>query len=271
MTSTLTKLNDFPLDVAVSLRFSQKSEVTKRPVERGTNLTDSIRPDEPTLEIEGLVSDTPIGLIADHPTRLIGTSPAKNAFDIVLGLQGQVIAVDCSLGRFEQMAISNVAITRDFKTRKALKFTVSLDRIRIEDNNRTTVPSAVPTGLPNFGLSLDKVFKGDKMLWRKGQPPGSSPSTDPPGVIVGTEVVQVRRGKGVFHLTGEPLSPEEGDAFIKDLQRDSAITVNRGFARAREANEKAGKRIDRMQSVLDKKNQQAHAGKKVDPAVLGKR
>jgi len=265
-----TLLNGYPIDAVASLKYSQKSEITKKPVERGTNLTDDIRTDEPGLEIDGVISDTPMGEVASHPSRAGDDRPTQTAFQFLIGLQGKEIVVDCSLGRFTQMGIANISITRDAKTRKALKFTCSLERVRIEDNNRTTVPSAVPTGLPNFGLSLDKVFNGDKMLWRKGEPPGSSPSTDPPGVITGTEVVQSKK-KGIFHLDGTILSTEENQAFIKDLQRDAAITVQRGFGRAKIANEKAGKRIGRMQEILDKKNQQAHAGKHVDPGVLGKR
>lgn len=264
-------IDGYPLDVVVSLKYSQKSDVTQKAVERGFNLTDSIRPNEPDLEIEGLVSDTPIGAVAQHPTRTGDPHPSQSAFDTLVAMQGRPVAVECSLGRFDQMAINNFSVTRDVKTRKALKFTCSLTRIRIEDNNRTTVPAAVPTGLPNFGLSLDKVFDGNKALWRKGSPPGSSPATDPPGVIVGTEVVEIRKRKGIFHLNGEQLSPEESDAFIKDLQRDSALTKHRAFARAKIANEKAQKRIDRMQEILDKKNQQAHPGRRVDPAILGKK
>lgn len=232
-------IDGYPIDIALSIDYSRKSDISSYPVERGTNFTDTVRVNEPELSFEGLVSDTPVGSIAEHPTRAGVASVGASAFQRLDSIQvaGLPVTVECSLGIFTQMEISSLKINRDSKTRKGLKFTVTFSKIRIVDNAKTTITVAT-TGDNDFGLSLTLLRKGDKILWRKGKPPGSSN-------IVGKEVLKIvttDTGRSqIQHLDGRPLGTEghgeviggplthkdaelaEQEAFFLDLERDAKL------------------------------------------------
>lgn len=269
------RIDGYPIDLALSVKFARKSDVTEYPVERGVNATDHIRSNAPDLDFDGLVSDTPIGAIARDPTRAGVASVSQDAFRRLQAIQdaSQPVVVQCSLGTFDSMALTNFQVTRDVKTRKGLKVTLSFKKFRVEDNNRTTVRTSVPGagGLPDFGLSIDKIIAGKHILWRKGKPPGSSPATDPPGVIVGQEVV-ISQNHKVTHQNGKPLTTDELTAFAADLNRDTAIFQNRALFRLQKENQKGIQKIDQMQKDLDRKfaDKRIPPGKPPNPAAFGR-
>lgn len=264
-----TTIDGYPIDVVVSAKRSRKAEASKYPVERGTSTTDHVKVDEPVLDLECVVSDTPMGEVALHSTRAGVVGISSQTLDRLDAIQiaAQPVVVECSLGRFDGMTMTNMAVTRDVKSRRGLKFNVTFERIRVEDNNRTTIRSRVPTGDPNFGLSIDKLRGGSKILWRKGKPPGSGPADDPPGVIVGQEIVEAKN-HNIFHKTGKALSNQESHDFLADMQRDAQLMELRALKRAQLKQESVGKRIEASQEILNKKTP---APKRVDPAMFGKR
>jgi hypothetical protein len=273
----MTKINGYPIDCATGVKYSRKAEATEHPVESGTNISDHLRAQEPDLEIEGVVSDTPSGALASDSTRSV-PSPSLAAFRFLddLTAAGQLVTVECSYGVFESMGITKLDAPRDHKSRKSFKFTIGFKHIRIVVNVRTVIKASVPVGNPNFGLSLDKVVDGKHVLWRKGKPPGTSPSTDPPGVIVGQEVVTVadRTVVGIkkkfLHASGKELTTKEKEDFTKDLNRDSSINTQRGLAKSQKKLDDIGRRIDGALHTLDLKDIGAKLAKTPDPGALGK-
>src|SRR5688572_23142146 len=54
-------IDGFPIDATLDEVHTHESEVTVYPTESGSNLTDHIRPLPIVVQIQGVVSDTPVG------------------------------------------------------------------------------------------------------------------------------------------------------------------------------------------------------------------
>lgn len=263
-------IDGYPIDVALTTKFSRKSSATKYPIEKGADVTDHVQPDLPEIEFEGIVSNTPIGAIALDVTRINPSgaeTPSKDAYRRLYDMQNlaKVVVVECALGKFEDMTITELTIPVTGKDFKGLRFTVTFSKLTFVENNRTTVQSEFP-GKQNFGLSLDKLIASDHILWRKGQPPGTSSATDPAGVITSEEIVSVQKGK-VLHADGKPLTTPELQAFTKDLNRDSALQQRRTLKRAENRSEEVDRRADAAIRYANAKHD--HPNAKIDPAMFG--
>lgn len=279
------RLNGYPIDLVKQEEIKYASQITDHPTESGQNLTDNIRRLPITISMECLVSDTPIGEMATDPTRQLelieieGENPAsgiplpsEDAHQrlVQMWIDQLPIECECSKGVFKDCAIEDVTEVSDASTGGGLSFNIRLKQIRIITNARTQAVVAIqmPTSKPvDFGLSLDKLVDGKLVLWRKGKPPGSSPATDPPGEIIGREVVHVIDGKYFHEDKKTKLTDQQLLDFSKDLNRDSALLNRRGIARAEEIVAKEKERDKKLQKLLDAKN--ANPGKYVDPAAFG--
>lgn len=54
------------LDATTSLSLEDTNTITEHPVEDGSNMSDHIRPDNDTIALEGVISNTPVYLPPDH-------------------------------------------------------------------------------------------------------------------------------------------------------------------------------------------------------------
>lgn len=286
-------IDSWPYDLLISGNLQLDSDVTDEPVESGPNVSDHIRPLPAELTLESLVSDTPIGEIANHESRRIDDVsaavfgedqiplPSDEAYRRLTAIRDEkrIVIVEIPVATragkpgkrtFVDMTITGLSIPLGPEHDGGLRFSVTLKNIKIVKNKRTTIKASVtaPTkGADNKGLSLDKVINGSDVLWRKGSPPGRSPATDPPGKIVGTEVCVVKNGK-IYHSDGKtPLKTEELEAFTKDLNRDSALSTRRSLARI---DDKIARNDDHIERALEfAKAKEDNPGKFIDRALFG--
>lgn len=144
------------LDCSVKESHGRKSPPTEFPVEDGDTVSDHIIIKPLTLELTGIISDTPIGGISGILTEtattvtskllppkavaaagagvgllssIVGSkSPSAAAYNQLLALQAAAMPVDIltSLYRYSSMWISDISAPRDSDTGKVLLFTVSL-------------------------------------------------------------------------------------------------------------------------------------------------
>lgn len=268
----MIKVNDYPIDSALEERLTFEAEATKNPVEKGAAVTDHITARLPVLEFEGIVSDTPIGAIATDPTRTSAQQEhSREAYKRFKELfeAADVCVVECSYGKFENMALTGLTPVKNAQTKKSFRFTARFEQIKITENKRTTIRTSIQNGgkVKNLGLSLDKLVEGNRVLWRKGNPPGLSPATDPKGVIVGQEIVHVLKGHIYHEDRKTQLTTAELEAFTKDLNRDSALMQRRKLAVIDDRLNKVDERIKKAQAMLDYKEK--HPGAQVDPAMFG--
>ena len=146
-------IDGYSIDASVSEQHSFDSEVTEFPVESGSNITDNVRPKPIKITIEGVVSDTPIGKIADLRFRdkILSDSddpfvPSEDALAHLLKVRDsrEPVTVETSLKRFDSMVLTSLDIPRTSDTGHALKFTAAFQQVLIITNLRTVVRVAAP-------------------------------------------------------------------------------------------------------------------------------
>lgn len=192
----------YVMDLSISEEHSFPGEATKYPVEKGADFTDHIRelPDEITLEC--IVSDTPIGVVSEDPTRQPvenpdGTTstplPSAEALQRMRELKAlkQPVRIETSLGVFTSMAFVDlhVPVNKDKGPGRvfdvlgvtrpgALFFTAKFHKVVVVTNKRTKVRvrstmagaggQGKAKGITIQGVTIFKVIQ-----WRHGDPPGS--------------------------------------------------------------------------------------------------
>lgn len=145
----MIKINGYPLDLALTENCKFPSQSTKFPAESGSKFSDNIQNDPVEIELEGIVSRTPIGAVALDPTRKVEAgSPLadKDAYDRLLDIRAarEPVSIEISLGKFDMMAMGDLTVPRDKGTGLAFHFTVMFSQLTIVQNARTTLRVAVP-------------------------------------------------------------------------------------------------------------------------------
>lgn len=149
-------VDGYPIDIWEKEGHSWESDITDHPIEEGSDFSDNIRNKPgPSLDLQGVVSDTPIGEVASDPTRAGGDGaplPSSDAFTKIMKIREarEPVTIVTSLGRWESMALQKLDVPRDAKTLKGLVFTATFRKVEIKKNKRVTV--AIPNGGAGSGL-----------------------------------------------------------------------------------------------------------------------
>jgi len=139
-------------DCSLSETHSAEAEVTDHPVENGSVMSDHIRALPETVEINGMVTNTPLvylaSLLAKSPVQpsTIPTFDRVNAAYLKLNElknSGTLIDVVTSLRGYTDMAITSIVIVRDATTGNVLNCTVSLREVV------TATSLAIGSPIPN--------------------------------------------------------------------------------------------------------------------------
>lgn len=231
-------IDGYTIDASISEDHSFDSDVTDFPVEQGANITDNVRPKPIVITIEGIVSDTPLGAIADIRHGDDTFTPSNEALAVLEGIRAarQPVTIQTTLRVFENMLMSGLSIPRDPQTGAALRFSATFTEVILVTNNRTTVRVATPSSGSAKGLGhkkLTELKQGDKgppVDWHQGTPPGAT-------LKPGHRVVQVQyleqpahgasnnvllRGTSWQYVsTGVQLTAAEDAARQADMNRDA--------------------------------------------------
>lgn len=162
-------IDGFPIDATVTESHTFDSDVTDFPVEKGADITDHVRPKPLKISMEGLVSATPIGVVAQHATRKNGLLPVDNAYDKLIAIRdaGEPIPITTSLNTYKSMVMSSLDFPRESGEPFQLRFKATFVQVTIITNNRTTVRTSTPGGqaqqsvgqkLAKLGIPFASVF-----------------------------------------------------------------------------------------------------------------
>ena len=173
------------VDAAISEQHSFTNTVTDHPVEEGTNVADHSRPEPERVTLDCIVSNTPISgnreqvSVGNGATIVQSTAKedprrSANALDRLLQLRqsGALITVVTSLREYRDMAIESISIPRDAKIAGALRFTITLKRVRVVKNKQTRavvskdprVGSKVKTGTQTTSTTDGKLYRKQSAL-----------------------------------------------------------------------------------------------------------
>lgn len=168
-------IDNFEVDVAVSEDHSFDSEVTEHPVELGADVADHVRARPIQVTLEGIVSDTPIGTLAERrgdrlpdvtvSTRVATASsrgallfkPSEDMFAWFQAIRDrrEPVEIRTSLQTYDNMMLQSLQIPRSADTGEALRFTATFIQVIIVENQRTLVRVSVPR-------ASDKTNRGNK-------------------------------------------------------------------------------------------------------------
>lgn len=154
---TRAKIGALELDASLRETHSARNEVTQHPVERGSAVSDHIRPLPDGLVIEGVVSNAPLarpGLVADSAENV---TRADSAYLQLLELRnsGQLVTVTTKRRTYTNMALTDLTVPGDASIGDALQFTATFVQVTVVDS-RTVELSAQTLG------GLGKQKKGKK-------------------------------------------------------------------------------------------------------------
>jgi len=152
-------------DATISESHRKSNEVTSHPVEAGIDVSDHIRPQPEEIDINGIVSDTPLvylpSLRATSPIEGDLTRPTERADAAYKEIQrvmdaGQLVTVVTKLREYEDMAITSFAVDRDASTGNVLNATLSLRQVVTVESQVTAEPIPIASG-NSKSKSLGKV------------------------------------------------------------------------------------------------------------------
>jgi hypothetical protein len=137
-------IDGYLVDIAVRETHSYPSEVTSHPVEVGADVSDHVKLGPVTVTLEAVVSDTPIGAVADARVGSGLPSQTTLAFLRELRTSKRVVVVTTSLGEYADMVLSDLSLPVDATTGDALRFSVSFTQILFVSNERAIVQVSDP-------------------------------------------------------------------------------------------------------------------------------
>ena len=151
----------FFIDATPTEQHSFDSVITTNPIEDGSLVADHVRLLPDKISYTCIVSDTPIGVIAD--LRPEGAVPSQDAYAKLkkIRVDKKPITIKDSLDVFENMMIKGLSIPRSAATANALEFTVSFEQLEFVSNVRTKVRVRLPRG-------KRKIKKGHKPSKKTG-------------------------------------------------------------------------------------------------------
>jgi len=135
-------------DATIRESHRKANEVTSHPVEAGVEISDHIRPQPEEIEINGVVSNTPIQFLpSEAKSPLEGTvARAANRAEVAYKeLQrvmddGELVTVVTKLRAYGNMAITSFAVDREAATGNVLNATLALRQVVTVESQVTAEP-----------------------------------------------------------------------------------------------------------------------------------
>lgn len=161
--SSKTFAQTIVLDASVNEMHTTAAEVTDHQVEKQPNVVDYIRPLPRKIQIEGVVTNTPIGGPPDPNRGVTATQGSQSItvggktvsaqvlkfsdqFDRVRDVYGDLVdaalggalfTIDTTLASYENFAITNFAVPRNAQSGSSIQFQLELMEVRIVESKET--------------------------------------------------------------------------------------------------------------------------------------
>jgi hypothetical protein len=152
-----TGLDAITLDASVKESFSTTSKVTEHPIESGGVIADNITDEPDELQIEGIISNTPIMLLA---SLRISSTYAEDEYSKLLDLKAakKPISIYTSKQEHENYVITSIRRTREAKLGDSVEVSMTFRKIRlVESKLGVQRPEGVQKPPVNLGKAAKKV------------------------------------------------------------------------------------------------------------------
>lgn len=140
-------------DAVISEMHIGNAITSEHPVENGSDMTDHVQRTPEELQIVGLVSDTPIIILASlraEPAVSVGGDPQNRVHDAYAFLKevkdtGQLVSVSTTLRDYTNMVIVGLVVPRDKDKGRVLEASLTLKEILIATTEQVAPPEPVST------------------------------------------------------------------------------------------------------------------------------
>jgi len=164
------KIGELQLDAAIREIHSYRNDVSRFPVEEGSDITDNIRIEPDEISIVGFVTNSPIDVLQANNAEVIekvdGEVEVKNlkrtevinkvelAQDILLRISGrkiegenqdpQLVDIVTGLRVYRQMAMQTLRIPRDISVGQAMRFEATFIGVQKVTSESVVIPNPTP-------------------------------------------------------------------------------------------------------------------------------
>lgn len=154
------------LDATISEDHEFNSRVTNFPVEFGGDISDHIIKEPETLQITGVVSDTPLAILAsfnrsiDAFNRLIQIYENRERITVITGIRV-----------YTDMVMTSLQVPRSVQTGQSLTFVIELQKIFLDQSVRYLENIDNPFNKPQDKIPREIIADSQKYLFHQANPP----------------------------------------------------------------------------------------------------
>lgn len=232
-------IDSYPYDLMVSGELKFTAEITDDPVESGGSISDNVRPLPVTFTLEAIVSDSPIGDVANHESRRVdevseavfGSDmtplPSADAYDRLLEIHttSKLVTIEIPVASrsgkpgkrtFLNMALEDLSVPMDAENSGGLSFSATWKQVKLVDNKKITVRVTAPAARPRAQAkaAVGQAYRVDqRVLWVQGHPAGAPVNDKSPWCVVEVTWSDGKGGPGAkatYRFSGE-ASPDIQD------------------------------------------------------------
>lgn len=147
------RLGELSIDAVIKEGHELKAKVSEHPTESGASFGDHVSLEPVSLQIEGIISNTPMTLIGLTAVRSLdnyihnrSNDRAAEAFKKLEAIfaQREPINIVTSLKDYDNMVLESLSIERAGETRESLHFRATAKQIRIVEQATIAIPEPKP-------------------------------------------------------------------------------------------------------------------------------
>lgn len=170
------------LDAVLTEDHAYNSRVTNYPIESGLIISDHIINEPDTLQITGVVSDTPLNFLAPFNNSI-------NAFNTLVEIHNrrERITVVTGIKVYTDMVITSLQVPRNVQSGQSLTFVIDLQKVILDSSVRLTLNVNNPFNRVQEVVPREQVANADKYPFIQADPPTSLKDQASTGVDAGIQ------------------------------------------------------------------------------------
>lgn len=135
------------LDATINEDHNYTSRVTSYPVEDGTIVSDYIIKDPETVDVTGVVSDTPLSILSSFNRSVSAFNRLEQIYR-----NRELITIITGIKTYTTMAMTSLSVPRNVQTGQSLTFSMSFKKVYLSTSIRTSLDPNDP-----FNKTSDKI------------------------------------------------------------------------------------------------------------------
>lgn len=177
-----TSVSNIVLDAVISEEHSYNSRVTNYPIETGLIISDHIINEPDTLQITGVISDTPLSFLAPFNNSI-------NAFNSLVEIHNRKerITVVTGIKVYTNMIITSLQVPRNVQSGQSLTFVIDLQKVFLDSSVQLNLNNNNPFERVPDIIPREQVADANKYPFHENDPPTTLKDQASSGVDAGIQ------------------------------------------------------------------------------------